>query len=42
MGVNLLGVSNVYYDHYKLSVLIHTPDMFDFTTEDRYWIEEEG
>ncbi len=26
---------------YELSVLMYTPVIFDFTTEDRYWIEQE-
>jgi hypothetical protein len=29
-------------EHYWLSVLMYTPVMFDFTTEDRYWIEQEN
>jgi hypothetical protein len=29
-------------EHYQLSVLMYTPVMFDFTTEDRYWIEQEN
>ncbi len=29
-------------EHYYLSVLMYTPVMFDFTTEDRYWIEQEN
>ncbi len=29
-------------EYYYLSVLMHTPVMFDFTIEDRYWIEQEN
>ncbi len=29
-------------EHYQVSVLMYTPVMFDFTTEDRYWIEQEN
>jgi hypothetical protein len=36
MGVNLSGANNLW-----LSVLMNTPDVCDFTTGDRYWIEQE-
>ena len=29
-------------EYYQLSVLMYTPIMFDFTPEDRYWIEQEN
>ena len=28
-------------EYYQLSVLMYTVIMYDFTTEDRYWIQQE-